>query len=69
MGDTVQIKVNGAPREVPVGSTVADLLGLLGVTGRVAVERNHDVVPRVAYAETPLDAGDELDVVSFVGGG
>ena len=43
----MQIVVNGAEREVPVGTTVAALLGLLGVDRtQVAVERNRDVVPK-----------------------
>ncbi|SCJ58575.1 bifunctional sulfur carrier protein/thiazole synthase protein [uncultured Clostridium sp.] len=36
---------------------------------RIAVERNGQIVPRAEYAETVLDVEDELEVVSFVGGG
>lgn len=36
---------------------------------RIAVERNGQIVPRAEYAETMLDVEDELEVVSFVGGG
>ena len=35
----------------------------------VAVERNRDVVPQSRHAETVLAAGDELEVVTLVGGG
>ena len=46
------------------------LLAALGVEPtRVAVERNHDVVPRRDYDRTVLAAGDHLEVVGFVGGG
>lgn len=36
---------------------------------RVAVELNGDIVPKVAYAETVLSPGDEVEIVAFVGGG
>jgi thiamine biosynthesis protein ThiS len=64
------VTVNGAARTVPSGCTVAHLLEILEVDpARVAVERNRAVVPRVSYATTPLDDGDQLEVVTFVGGG
>jgi thiamine biosynthesis protein ThiS len=72
MGDpeAIGVVVNGQPREVPAGTTVAGLLALLGVgAGRVAVEKNKDVVPRARYAEVTLAAGDKLEIVGFVGGG
>src|SRR5688572_6966108 len=68
--ETIAVSVNGAGREVPSGTTVAGLLSLLGVErGRVAVERNHDVVPRKDYDAVTLVAGDRLEIVGFVGGG
>ena len=36
---------------------------------RIAVERNGEIVPKAAYAETVLQDGDTVEVVSFVGGG
>lgn len=66
----MQIVLNGDPREVPEGHTVADLLAALGrATGRVAVEVNTHVVPRATYAERRLQADDRVEVVTFVGGG
>jgi thiamine biosynthesis protein ThiS len=66
----IEISVNGKTRVVPTGTTVAALLVELGVErGRVAVERNHDVVPRKDYDQVTLAAGDRLEVVAFVGGG
>jgi thiamine biosynthesis protein ThiS len=67
---TVEITLNGQSRNVPVGSTVAQLLASLGVErGRVAVERNLEVVPKKTYDEVVLGAGDRVEVVTFVGGG
>jgi thiazole synthase/sulfur carrier protein len=67
---TIRIVLNGSDREIPVGSTIAQLLMALGVDrGRVAVERNQDVVPRATYDQITLVAGDRIEVVGFVGGG
>jgi sulfur carrier protein len=66
----MKIQVNGQPREVGDGSTVANLLGELGLTQpHVAVELNLEVVPRAQHGETPLHEGDRLEVVTLVGGG
>jgi sulfur carrier protein len=66
----MQIHLNGEPRDVPEGVTVAQLLELLEVRMKgVAVERNLDVVPRTEHATTCLAAGDRVEVVTLVGGG
>jgi thiamine biosynthesis protein ThiS len=73
MGETaasIRITVNGDDREVPPGSSVAELLGTLGLDIRkVAVERNLEIVPRSTYAATALQGGDRLEIVHFIGGG
>lgn len=67
---TIRIEVNGEPREVPEGASVADFLVLLGLAApKVAVERNLEIVPRSAWATTRLVPGDRLEVVHFIGGG
>ena len=64
------ISVNGEPRALPPGQTVAALLGTLGLDPRkVAVERNEAIVARSRYDATPLDAGDRIEIVHFIGGG
>jgi sulfur carrier protein len=66
----MRIQVNGQPRDVGPGLTVAKLLGELGVTQpHVAVELNLEVVPRADHAATILHDGDRLEVVTLVGGG
>ena len=70
MSVTIDVVINGQPRTVNQGTSVAGLIGELGLAGRpVAVERNHEVVPRALHATTELLAGDRLEVVTFVGGG
>jgi thiamine biosynthesis protein ThiS len=66
----MKLQVNGKPVELPDGSTVAMLLQKLDVEpAKVAVERNQDVVPRRTWAEARLDDGDQVEIVTFVGGG
>jgi sulfur carrier protein len=70
MSDQIDVVVNGESRSVAPGTTVAALIGLLGLGDRrVAVERNREVVPRAQHGATVLAAGDRLEVVTFVGGG
>lgn len=66
----MRLVVNGEEREVPDGLTVATLLEHLDLTkGRVAVERNREIVPRSRHAEQSLDDGDRIEIVQMVGGG
>lgn len=66
----IEITVNGETRGVARGTTVAGLLGELGLAERrVAVERNRQVVPRAEHDKVRLADGDRLEVVGFVGGG
>ena len=70
MADSIRVRVNGEERDLPSGTTVGGLLGLLGVDrAQVAVERNRDVVPRRRFDDTLLDADDRIEIVTFVGGG
>ena len=67
---SISIVVNGEPRTVAAGTTIAALLAELNLgQRRVAVERNRAVVPRAQHADTALADGDRLEVVAFVGGG
>jgi sulfur carrier protein len=64
------IVLNGEARQLGAERTVSDLLRELGLDSRqVAVERNHEVVPRAEHGSTVLAEGDQLEVVTFVGGG
>ncbi len=64
------LTVNGEARHVPPGSSVTDLLAVIGLAERkVAVERNMEIVPRSEYATTQLAPGDAIEIVHFIGGG
>jgi len=65
-----EITLNGESRRVPQGTSVADLIGsLVLLPEQVAVERNRALVRRVEQAATRLEPGDEIEVVTLVGGG
>jgi thiamine biosynthesis protein ThiS len=70
METAISIVVNGEKREARDGVTVAELLSTLGMNaGRVAIERNLEILPRPQWAETKVAAGDCYEIVQFVGGG
>ncbi len=64
------ISVNGETRAATPGATVIDLLRDLGLDGgRVAIERNLEILPRQKWSETKVESGDRYEIVQFVGGG
>lgn len=70
MQNPVQIVVNGEKREVPEGLEVTALLSHLGLpTGRVAIERNLQILPRSQWGATAVQSGDRYEIVHLVGGG
>jgi sulfur carrier protein len=70
METAISIVVNGEKREAQPGAMVADLLVALGLnSGRVAIERNLEILPRPAWTQTTVEPGDRYEIVQFVGGG
>jgi len=66
----VTVTLNGEPREVPPGTTVAQLVSqLTDQTAGVAAALNGEVLPRRAWAGTPLADRDQVEVVTAVQGG
>ena len=63
------LKINGESRDV-AGQTLTEFIsGTDYDPRRIAVERNGAIVPKAAYADTVLQDGDVIEIVSFVGGG
>ena len=70
MSASISIVVNGETRSTTPGTTVTLLLERLGIHGgRVAIERNLQILPRSAWNETVVADGDRYEIVQFVGGG
>ena len=68
--ESIGIQLNGEPRRVSAGMTIADMLGELGLDARkVAVERNREIVPRGTFDDVQVSEGDAYEIVHFVGGG
>ncbi|MHC4261565.1 MAG: sulfur carrier protein ThiS [Planctomycetota bacterium] len=66
----IEVKVNGESRELVPGTTVAALIDELGLRPElVAVEINRRLVPRKDRGERILATGDEVELVTLVGGG
>lgn len=66
----IEVTINGESRPIPAESSVTDLVGLLDLSAvRLAVELNLSILPRAAWPDTRLQAGDKLEIVHFVGGG
>jgi thiamine biosynthesis protein ThiS len=70
MSDTIAVRLNGEEREIAAGLTVHGLLLSLELRPElVVVERNREILTRERYSEVPVEAGDTLELVHFVGGG
>jgi len=67
---TIEVTVNGEPRQVRAGTTVGELVAAAAGLGRgVAAAVNGEVVPHSSWAATTLGAGDLVEIVSAVPGG
>jgi thiazole synthase len=66
----VSVMLNGKPRTVADGVSLLDLLAQLNVQpSRVVVEHNRQIRRHDDFETTRVHAGDELELVYFVGGG
>ncbi len=64
-----RIRLNGEERDVRA-QTVAALVEELGLAHRyIASERNREVVPKSAWASSPVAEGDRIEIVQMIGGG
>lgn len=67
---TIHATINGEQRALASGLTMSGLLAQLELAPvRVAVEINRALVPRKEFAETTIRDGDQIEIVTFVGGG
>jgi sulfur carrier protein len=68
----ISLHVNGSPREVPSGLTLASLLRHLGRDPQVpgiAVALAGRVVPRARWEETDVHDGADVEIVTAIQGG
>ena len=68
--ETIDIRVNGKEREVARDHTVRSLIESLELQPElVVVELNREILERDRYGDTPVEEGDTIELVHFVGGG
>jgi sulfur carrier protein len=66
----IEVAVNGQPRRLPPGTSVAELIALVtDLPTGVATAVNGEVVPRGCWPTTLLAEGDHVEVVTAVQGG
>jgi thiazole synthase len=66
----VSVTINGEEQSLERPLSLADLLIWLEIKkGKVAIERNLEIVPKSLYGETMVEDGDRLEIVHFIGGG
>ncbi len=69
----LSLTVNGQTRifaDLASPASMAEVIAQMNLKAdRVAVEHNGEIAPRTLWADTPVAAGDRLEVVHFVGGG
>jgi len=65
----MNVKVNGDDREISEQTTVRQLVASFNLTPeKVAIELNRRLIRKEKY-DQPLQTGDEIEIVTFVGGG
>ena len=66
----MELTVNGKKIEVTDGATIAALLEELQINPlRVAVQLNQQITKRELYESTELQAGDTVEIITFMAGG
>ena len=66
----MELTVNGKRRTATDGATITALLAELHINPRrVAVQLNQRIIKRELYERTALQAGDTLEIITFMAGG
>jgi thiamine biosynthesis protein ThiS len=67
----MKLRINGQQMEVERSvKSINDLLHLFELQERiVVVEQNGEIIEKEQYNMQPLNSGDQIEIVQFVGGG
>lgn len=64
------VTINGVERPLGEANTITELFEALGVPShKKAVEKNGEIIPSTLWSSTPLQSGDTIEIIQFVGGG
>jgi sulfur carrier protein len=65
----MQLKINGKPESIE-GKTILDIIKNKQLNAEhIVIEHNKQVIPQEKWDNTSLNENDNLEIVSFVGGG
>ena len=66
----IETTINGDSQQIPENLTLLGLLRHLKLSEeRVAIERNRQIIKREEWESVRVEAGDQVEIVQFVGGG
>ena len=67
--EAMNLFVNGEQTSIMDAATVSDLISALDIRDNVAVEVNREIVSRSAFTQHRLADGDQVEIVTAIGGG
>jgi len=66
----IKINLNGKITEIAEKSSISDLIDNLGFDiKKIAVEKNLEIISPDQYQNEIINAGDEIEMIHFIGGG
>ena len=66
----IEIQLNGILHKIKVNTNIESLLKSLSISRhKIAVELNKEVLPKERYSKTILKNKDQVELVTFIGGG
>jgi sulfur carrier protein len=70
MAGMIRIQVNSEDRQIPDGTSMAQLIEMLDLGDRrIAVEVNAELVPRSTFEGHLLTDKDKVEIIQAIGGG
>ena len=65
----MKVLINLVEHELPEGATLADAVAALQPRAPFAAAINMTFVPKTNYTDTPLNAGDRIELIAPITGG
>ena len=66
----MKVKINGKEQDTAGLVSLSELIESKGLSQKaIVIEHNYNIILKEKWPETILDEGDNIEIVSFVGGG
>jgi sulfur carrier protein len=66
----MKLKINGREQEAKESTSLSDIIKSKGLSEKaIVVEYNYNIMPKEKWHEIILNEADNIEIVSFVGGG